>query len=163
MGNIQQKMVVVIGCAALIISALLLWGAYLTSKVSDTQHYLAETVEPLNENANEFRFHIVQIQQWLTDISATRALDGLNDGFDMASEHYTQAQQRLKQIKNLNAMLNFNPEIISGNLEQFYQQGQHMAQQYIEGGPALGNKTMADFDFASEKMQESVQMIFEYV
>jgi methyl-accepting chemotaxis protein len=27
---------------------------------------------------------IIQVQQWLTDISATRGLDGLNDGYDEA-------------------------------------------------------------------------------
>ena len=28
---------------------------------------------------------VIQVQQWLTDISATRALDGLADGFDEAA------------------------------------------------------------------------------
>ncbi len=32
----------------------------------------------------KMQFDIVQVQQWLTDISATRGLDGLNDGFDLA-------------------------------------------------------------------------------
>ena len=32
----------------------------------------------------DIRMDVVQVQQWLTDISATRGFDGLNDGFDEA-------------------------------------------------------------------------------
>jgi len=30
------------------------------------------------------KLDVVQVQQFLTDVSATRGLDGLNDGFDRA-------------------------------------------------------------------------------
>ena len=32
----------------------------------------------------EIKLNIVQVQQWLTDVSATRGLDGLDDGWDEA-------------------------------------------------------------------------------
>src|SRR3954462_1619254 len=35
---------------------------------------------------NTIQIDIIQVQQWLTDISATRALDGLNDGLDEADK-----------------------------------------------------------------------------
>ncbi len=34
--------------------------------------------------ARQMKLDVVQVQQWLTDISATRGLDGLDDGFDEA-------------------------------------------------------------------------------
>lgn len=34
----------------------------------------------------DLRLNVVQVQQWLTDVSATRGLNGLDDGFDQASE-----------------------------------------------------------------------------
>ncbi len=34
----------------------------------------------------QVQFDVVQVQQWLTDISATRGQDGLSDGFDKAAE-----------------------------------------------------------------------------
>ena len=37
--------------------------------------------------AHELKLSVVQVQQWLTDISATRGLDGLNDGFDEAQNN----------------------------------------------------------------------------
>lgn len=30
---------------------------------------------------------MIQVQQFLTDVSATRGLDGLDDGFEKAQEH----------------------------------------------------------------------------
>ena len=38
--------------------------------------------------AREMKFDAVQVQQWLTEISATRAMDGLDDGFDEAENSY---------------------------------------------------------------------------
>ena len=38
--------------------------------------------------ARQMKLDAVQIQQWLTDISATRAQDGLDDGFDEAEKSY---------------------------------------------------------------------------
>ena len=40
----------------------------------------------LTASVKDVQFDIVQVQQWLTDISATRGLDGLNDGPQMAEE-----------------------------------------------------------------------------
>ena len=47
---------------------------------------------PFLMGAQEFRIHVLQIQQWLTDISATRGQDGLNDGFTAAEEHHQLAK-----------------------------------------------------------------------
>jgi hypothetical protein len=38
----------------------------------------------LVELIKDIQINVIQVQQWLTDISATRGLDGLNDGFDEA-------------------------------------------------------------------------------
>ena len=37
--------------------------------------------------AHQMKLDVVQVQQWLTDISATRAQDGLDDGFNEAEKH----------------------------------------------------------------------------
>ncbi|MBU3937084.1 MAG: diguanylate cyclase, partial [Proteobacteria bacterium] len=48
-----------------------------TSKQSKEAFALAVTAKQMQQD-------IIQVQQWLTDISATRGLDGLNDGFTEA-------------------------------------------------------------------------------
>ena len=51
---------------------------------------------PFSKLALEMQINVIQVQQWLTDISATRAKDGLNDGFVEAESSYN------KIIKGLN-------------------------------------------------------------
>ncbi|PHS75222.1 MAG: hypothetical protein COB59_11675, partial [Rhodospirillaceae bacterium] len=67
-----------------------MWGMFqlsanmksLSIEVSRKSEYIA----PLLQVSNNIKNDVVQIQQWLTDISATRAQDGLNDGMDVAAE-----------------------------------------------------------------------------
>lgn len=40
---------------------------------------------PIIELTYKLQIDVIQVQQWLTDISATRGQDGLNDGFTEAS------------------------------------------------------------------------------
>ena len=42
---------------------------------------------------------LCKVQQWLSDISATCATDGLDDGFENAEKHYDSFMDRLKQFR----------------------------------------------------------------
>lgn len=64
-----------------------------------------DKVVPLNLLVKDVRFHVVQVQQWLTDISATRGQDGLNDGFDVAKEHRAAFEAAAAQAKSMAADL----------------------------------------------------------
>jgi len=44
---------------------------------------------------------VVQVQQWLTDISATRGLDGLDDGFDEAAKSYERFLEGLGRFREM--------------------------------------------------------------
>ncbi|RED51518.1 methyl-accepting chemotaxis protein [Aestuariispira insulae] len=110
---------------------------------------------PLAIEAERIRFHVVEVQQWLTDISATRGQDGLNDGFEKAEEHATALRAVLEKAKGHAIELNLSEEIeILNRIERafppYYQAGKTMAQAYIDGGPESGNKMMGDFDKAAE-------------
>lgn len=113
----------------------------------------------LSAKVAELKLHVVQVQQFLTDLSATRGLDGLNDGGDEAASH-AEAFRRLSeelitQAKNLN-----RPDIVQTvtkaqtDFENYYATGQRMATAYVENGPEAGNKIMSEFDATSRKMQD---------
>ncbi len=96
--------------------------------------------------ASSIRHDANQVWQWLTDISATRAAEGFADGFDEAEHYATLFRQ---DIAALRALYPDNAETLdqlSASFEAFYEKGKWMAQQYIDGGPALGNPAMAEFD-----------------
>lgn len=101
------------------------------------------------------KISVLQIQQWLTDISATRSQDGYNDGFKKAEEHYRQA---IKSIDKLMSVYDNDSrekdELIQfqADLKTYYTLGQKMAHAYIEGGPAKGNVWMGKLDPFADKL-----------
>ena len=111
--------------------------------------------------AADLRLNVVQVQQWLTDISATRAAEGFDDGFGEA-EHHAEAfragivafqesfalEGRVDQVQRC--------EQILATFEPYYVVGQKMARSYIDGGPVAGNITMGEFDEASAALQETI-------
>jgi len=118
--------------------------------------------------AKRLNIDIIQIQQWLTDISATRGLDGLDDGFDKAAEAKANAEANLK-VADVLARNAGQTELaaefakVRAALEPYYAQGNAMAKAYIAGGPEAGNKTMGDFDAAAEAMSMALDGVIARV
>jgi len=103
---------------------------------------------------------VIQTQQWLTDISATRARNGLDDGFEKAGNWADEFRKELASLKEIYrgdvAMLGRLDEI-GASYEDYYSVGQKMARAYIAGGPAKGNKVMAEFDQYAEKIHGAAE------
>ena len=108
------------------------------------------------------RYNVIQVQQWLTDISATRAMDGLNDGFDEAEAAAKGLTENIATARAVASKLN-QTEIVSAlaaveaAFPSYYETGKKMAQAYIDGGPESGNKMMASFDDAAAAMAGALE------
>ncbi|MBI5040553.1 MAG: methyl-accepting chemotaxis protein [Gammaproteobacteria bacterium] len=102
------------------------------------------------------RLHIVQIQQFLQDISATRGQDGLNDGFANAEKHYLAAKQSLIDLAALDAGNDALYTDLGVRLEAYYAKGKRMAKAYVDLGPPAGNAKMGEFDAAASAITERV-------
>ncbi|HNQ92706.1 MAG TPA: methyl-accepting chemotaxis protein [Alphaproteobacteria bacterium] len=116
----------------------------------------------------DIKFDVVQVQQWLTDISATRAMDGLNDGKDKAAEFAGLFAEDVKKARGLAVKLQLKDvstalDDIEMAFPPYYKTGQKMADSYIAYGPEGGNRLMGDFDGVAEKMAESVDHLTEVV
>ncbi len=103
---------------------------------------------------------IIQIQQWLTDISATRGEEGLDDGFSEAAVHYENAKNVIGSLRKLGVKTEVM-DSISKNLDEFYQMGIDMANTYINEGTHEGNIFMEKFDPYAEKIEGSVKVLLE--
>ncbi|AXO15803.1 MULTISPECIES: methyl-accepting chemotaxis protein [Thalassospira] len=113
------------------------------------------------------RFNVVQVQQWLTDISATRGLDGLNDGFDEAEIAAQALAENLAKAKALAEKLGQDEllaslEKVEAAFPAYYAAGKEMAQGYINGGPEVGNKMMGNFDDAAANLAAALEVAVEY-
>lgn len=116
--------------------------------------------------AHQMKLDVVQVQQWLSDISATRAQDGLDDGFDEAEKSYRSfiagAEKFLKMYRDENDRRSLNElNQLLAACESYYQVGQKMAHAYIDGGPDSGNKVMAEFDQAAATLSERLTPFIE--
>lgn len=112
----------------------------------------------LQRLSDEARLHVVQVQQFLSDISATRGLDGLNDGLDEAEKQAVAFRSSLSELSDL--LVRLDRQDMQATLRQagldfeaYYAAGRRMAAAYMAGGPEAGNRLMAEFDSASEKIQ----------
>lgn len=118
--------------------------------------------------AKEAKYNVTQVQQWLTDISATRGLDGLNDGFDEAEKAATRLTNNLNEIKELATKMQ-RPEIlaITAQLEasfpDYYDTGRKMAKAYVEFGPEGGNRMMGAFDATASTMNDGTDQLVDLV
>ncbi len=106
--------------------------------------------------SEELQCHVVQIQQWLTDISVTRAAEGLDDGFDLAQEHFEAANSILVELKEINPEHVSEIDKIATALIPYYETGIKMANGYINEGTETGNELMDDFDLASATINDAV-------
>lgn len=110
--------------------------------------------------SDELRMNVIQVQQWLSDIGATRGLDGLDDGLDEAA---IQANQFAENIEKLSS-LGVNQEILMDykkSFDTYYLDGQKMANAYIKEGPAGGNKIMGQFDKSAAEINEKINNFSE--
>ena len=106
--------------------------------------------------------NVVQIQQFLSDVSATRAQDGLDDGFKIAQENFDALNGGLTRFEKHfqdngdTASLKVIQDIKT-NAAAYYGSGKIMADAYVVGGAGAGNKLMAGFDAASDTLQKALK------
>jgi methyl-accepting chemotaxis protein len=125
-------------------------------KLNDGNSYIAEKSIPLLNDAHELKLAVVQVQQWLTDISATRGQDGLDDGYAEAEKNAKQFRKLIIQLQQLDPKNVAQYRKMSAAFEDYYVVGKRMAKTYIEQGPEGGNKMMGDFDKVAAILAQQV-------
>ncbi|WP_075720946.1 methyl-accepting chemotaxis protein [Roseburia sp. 499] len=111
--------------------------------------------------ADNLKLSVVQVQQWLTDISATRAAEGFDDGFDEAAAHAQEIYDILDKLVALDPDYSDEVDDIKSKFEPYYETGQKMAQAYIDDGPEGGNAMMGEFDTVAQDINEAVDALKE--
>lgn len=144
-------LVILLFIIAVVVTSLLLNNVYKSSlQVKD------ESL-PYALLAKDLSFHIVLVQQHLTDVSATHNTEGykeaaesakkLKEGIEKLKTMYRreddkQSLERMNEIENI-----FN---------QYYEKGKMMAHAYVTQGVQAGNVLMDDFDKTAELLTSKV-------
>lgn len=136
-------------------NSLLIFRAILSVKQINTVTY------PVVSLANELELATTQVQQYLSDISATRAQDGKDDGFKNAEENAKKYKEALTQLALLRPEKSVFLQEYEQAFDEYYQLGKKMAQAYVNFGPEEGNKLMPEFDDRAEQLAEYTAQLRE--
>lgn len=158
--NKVYKLLTIFGVLLVVQAAILF---YQTSTVSDQSHQIMDRKLPLLVHAKDLQMSVVQVQQWLTDISATRGLDGLNDGFEVAQENADLFHQIIEQMSVLDPSHSNEYRELVSTFKDYHATGIMMAKAYVARGPAGGNPMMAQFDAAAEAINNRVDSMLERI
>ena len=112
--------------------------------------------------AKEMTLDVVQVQQWLTDISATRGAEGFDDGFGEARKYADHFRKLMGQYRDFFTKKQLSRALseldkLQKEFTDYYEMGVKMAQAYIDGGPAAGNVLMEKFDPFAQAITEDIQ------
>ena len=171
-----KRKFMIIAVATLVIMAIQVFLIFSNNNyISKVSRDLSGFDVPLLDRAYKIKLAVVQVQQWLTDISATRGLDGLNDGFEQAEKNADKFYELTNELKILNdqsiewygkSLLKDVDtkkflEEMEAKFTTYFEEGRTMAEAYVEQGPAGGNKAMANFDKAAEAISTQMDILLK--
>ena len=112
---------------------------------------------PLALAAADMKLQAIQVQQWLTDVSATHNPAGYKD----AQEAYENFKNGIKVFEEVYAKTGNSAgvaqlEPLKSGIEALYASGKKMAETYISQGIEQGNTLMEDFDSSSAALAASL-------
>ncbi len=107
--------------------------------------------------STDIKVEVLEVGQWITDVSATRT----TEGFDEAENHAILVREHLAALQALHPDDSAGLQTLGQSFEAFYDKGRWMAQQYLEGGPELGNTAMAEFDAYTEDITSKLDVLIQ--
>ncbi|MCP4693951.1 MAG: hypothetical protein GY859_38305 [Desulfobacterales bacterium] len=114
--------------------------------------------------AKDMQIAVIQVQQWLTDISATRGAEGFDDGFREAQAQAALFKSLYKDFHEMFARENDKKamerlEKLDKRFDAFYNMGKAMAAVYIADGPVGGNMIIEKFDPFAEAITHDIDAL----
>ena len=103
----------------------------------------------------------IQVQKLMTNISATRGLDGLNNGLEQATDERRSFQQAVDKLISLDPQNARQYESLMPIFKEYVKTGSTMARSYVEEGSNGGNKLMVSFNQDAQKTNELVDTILK--
>ncbi len=141
---------------ALMITVVVVTGLYL-KQVDYNANFVKVESLPFIITSGEMAMGVVQVQQWLTDVSATHDAGGYEDAVDAAKvvrDGLESFRVMFREENDSNALRDMDE--MGRQFEKFYELGLHMAKTYIDEGVEAGNVIMQDFDEESARITEMV-------
>ncbi|OPX43320.1 methyl-accepting chemotaxis protein McpB [Ruminiclostridium hungatei] len=145
-----------------IIAILVLFVGFMVFQIMSIQNNLSQ-VKLMNDKyfytlakAEELKYSVVQVQQWLTDISATRGISGFDSGFSEAENSAREFNSIIAKLIQANPEKEKQLKQIQADFIPYFEDGKKMAEAYIKDGPSRGNLMMIGFDDAANSLTSDI-------
>ena len=159
--SIKARILLGFGLPIVLFVGFTLWLNGQLGQVRQSMNQVAEQSVQYALLATAMDKNVVQIQQYLSDVSATQGKDGLDDGFKNAQTNlaelnasiarFEQHFSALGDVASLSAIQSIKTDAVT-----YFATGSAMAQAFVSGGPEAGNPLMGGFDAASEQLQKKL-------
>ncbi|MDG4474567.1 methyl-accepting chemotaxis protein [Thiovibrio frasassiensis] len=157
--NIRNKMLFAFGGVCVLLLFQLVLNIFLQARVVRSVTYARDVGYAGNELTMNLKYDLSDVALWITDISATRGLDGLNDGLKKAEHSANLFHKHIQELMELYPGEKKQLEEVDHSFSKFYEKNVWMAGQYIKGGPELGNKSMAEVDAYADEIHSRISEI----
>ncbi len=144
--RISQKLWLFVALFTTLLIAQMFVVDGLTRQIKSDMSANADINAPMTRNFHRIQVSVIQTQQWLTDISATRGRDGLDDGFREAEAAANELRNAVAELVRLDPTNSARYKALLPLYQAYYDSGRRMANAYIEHGTEGGNTLMAEFD-----------------
>lgn len=169
--SVKKKLLVLFGVILLSMGGSL--GYFMTQlvqqqpvleQVQTRTELVTKQAVPLLLTIQDIHFDVVQVQQWFQDIAATRAMDGLDDGFEQAKHFADKFAVDIKKARGFALELGLSGIVTTldaakNQFTPYYATGHKLAEAYIKDGPAGGNKLMAPFDKVAGEIGDTTKRL----
>ena len=128
--------------------------------VTDNAQQVRDETVPFLRVAGTMKADIIEVQQWLTDVSATHNRDGYDDAKEAAEgfkEGLTSFRTMFREENDAASLRRL--QALDEAFDALYATGERMAEAYITGGLAAGNEIMETFDSDSDKLKERMSWL----
>lgn len=158
--KITTKFTMVLSIIMICTTFLLVFTIVSLNNVKDLNSTYQKTVTPMMIASIQLQKDVIQIQQWLTDVSVTKAMPGYDDGFEEAENHYKSALKNIDLLEKM-GLDKDEAQGLRDALKPYYETGLQMADTYIHQGTESGNVFMGTFDKTSEVIQEKITVLLK--
>lgn len=157
--SLKTKLVGAVALLAMLVGLQAVLTRHLTSSSAERMENAQSVGVDGALLGNRIKLDVVQVQQWLTDISATRGRDGLDDGPDLAAAYAADFEAATRELEALRPELAPKLDELRAVFATYYSTGIKMSDAYVVGGPAQGNIMMGEFDGAAAEMGDAVDAL----
>ena len=159
--TVGKKIVLGFSVPVLLFAGFGIWLWTVMGHITAITHQTKTESVAFAMRAKDMERNVVEVQQFLQDISATRGQDGLDSGFKEAKGRYDEFNNDLAKFQKMYADEGDKTGLaqvqkLKERFEDYYAKGSRMAHAYVDGGPAAGNRQMADFDKTADELHTAL-------